>query len=274
MFTAAVFGVFGLIVGSFLNVLILRWGTRSLTGRSACMSCRRTIAWYDLVPVFSWIQLGGRCRSCGTRISLQYPLVEAGTGLLFFIIGFAPLPLYMHLFALPIAAVLLAIAVYDLKHTLIPDAWAYFFAALSLVAAVTSIPLADAVYGVFSVFIAGPAVAAPLFAFWFFSKGAWMGFGDVKLALGMGWLLGMGDGLFALFFAFILGALVSVPLLFFSSPLWHSVQQAITPNRTSQRLIFGFTMKSEIPFGPFLIASTLIVWILNMHGFAPINIII
>src|SRR3989344_4436808 len=272
MLIAISFGLFGLIVGSFLNVLILRWGTRPLTGRSACMSCGRTIPWYDLVPVFSWILLGGQCRSCGSRISLQYPLVESGPALLFFFIGLAPLPLYAHLLALPIAAILFAIAVYDLKHTLIPDLWVYIFSALSLVAAVTSIPLADAVYGVFSLLIAGPVVAAPLYAFWFFSKGAWMGFGDVKLALGMGWLLGLGDGLFALFFAFILGALVSVPLLFFSSPLWHSVQQAITPNRTSQRLIFGFTMKSEIPFGPFLIASTLIVWILNMHGFEPINI--
>src|SRR3989338_9888129 len=117
MLTAISFGLFGLIVGSFLNVLILRWGTRPLTGRSACMSCGRTIPWYDLVPIFSWILLGGRCRLCGSRISLQYPLVESGTGLLFFIIGLAPLPLYLHLLALPIAAILLAIAVYDLKRS-------------------------------------------------------------------------------------------------------------------------------------------------------------
>src|SRR3989344_9700256 len=92
MFIAISFGLFGLIVGSFLNVLILRWGTRPLTGRSACMSCGRTIPWYDLVPVFSWILLGGQCRSCGSRISLQYPLVESVTGLLFFFIGLAQLP--------------------------------------------------------------------------------------------------------------------------------------------------------------------------------------
>src|SRR3989338_3322597 len=119
MLTAISFGLFGLIVGSFLNVLILRWGTRPLTGRSACMSCGRTIPWYDLVPVLSWILLGGRCRSCDSPISLQYILVEAGTGLLFFVVGLAPLPLYAHLLALPIGAALIAIAIYDLKHTLI-----------------------------------------------------------------------------------------------------------------------------------------------------------
>ena len=273
MFTAVVFGAFGLIVGSFLNVLIIRWGTRSLAGRSACMSCGRTIPWHDLVPVLSWILLGGKCRLCGSPISLQYILVEAGTGLLFFIIGLAPLPLYAHLFALPIAAILLAIAVYDLKHTLIPDAWVYVFAAFSLVVSLTAAS-SDMLYGVLTILLAGPVVAAPLFAFWFFSKGAWMGFGDVKLALGMGWLLGAGDGMFALFFAFMLGALVSVPLLFFSSPVWVRIQRAITPNRSSQRFMFGFTMKSEIPFGPFLVAATLIVWISSMHGFAPMNVII
>jgi len=306
MFTAVVFGAFGLIVGSFLNVLIIRWGTRSLAGRSACMSCGRTIPWHDLVPVLSWILLGGKCRLCGSPISLQYILVEAGTGLLFFIIGLAPLPLYAHLFALPIAAILLAIAVYDLKHTLIPDAWVYVFAAFSLVVSLTAAS-SDMLYGVLTILLAGPVVAAPLFAFWFFSKGAWMGFGDVKLALGMGWLLGIGDGLFALFFAFILGALVSVPLLFFSSPLWQKIVEGFTRTpmvslplffrklqqyvsrsvsdensafipsggkKTKTPLVFGFTMKSEIPFGPFLIAATLIVWISNMNGFAPINLLL
>ncbi|OGG76653.1 hypothetical protein A3B35_03920 [Candidatus Kaiserbacteria bacterium RIFCSPLOWO2_01_FULL_54_24] len=305
MFIAIIFGAFGLIVGSFLNVLIVRWGTRSLTGRSACMSCGRTIPWYDLVPIFSWILLGGRCRLCGSRISLQYPLVESGTGLLFFIIGLAPLPLYAHLLALPIAAVLFAIAVYDLKYTLIPDAWVWTFNGLTLFL-IFAFPL-QATGSMLPAFLAGPVVAAPLFAFWFFSKGAWMGFGDVKLALGMGWLLGIGDGLFALFFAFILGALVSVPLLFFSSPLWQKIVEGFTRTpmvslplffrklqqyvsrsvsdensafipsggkKTKTPLVFGFTMKSEIPFGPFLIAATLIVWISNMNGFAPINLLL
>ncbi len=274
MFIVVIFGALGLIVGSFLNVLILRWGSKPLTGRSACRTCERTILWYDLVPILSWIVLGGRCRYCGSRISLQYILVEAITGFFFVLIGLAPLPLSVRLFALPIAFILIAIAVYDFKHALIPDAWVYIFAALSLIASLTSVASGEVESGVLKVLLAGLVVAAPLFAFWFFSHGAWMGFGDVKLALGIGWLLGFTSGLIALFFAFVLGALVGVPLLFFSSPLWSRLQNVLTPRRSSHGFVLGFTMKSEIPFGPFLIAATLIIWISNMHGFAEINLML
>ncbi len=274
MFDSYLFGAFGLILGSFLNVLILRWEVRPLTGRSSCVTCGRTILWYDLVPVLSWMMLGGRCRSCGARISLQYLLVEVGTGFLFVVIGLAPLPLSARLLALPITASLLAIAVYDFRHSLIPDAWVYVFAGLSLIASLISVTSGESQQGVFMVLLAGPVVALPLFAFWFFSNGAWMGFGDVKLALGMGWLLGFSGGFLALFLAFILGGLIGVPLLFFSSHLWGKLERVFTPSRSSQRSRLGFTMKSEIPFGPFLIAATLIVWITHMHGYEPILLVL
>lgn len=80
-------GTLGLCVGSFLNVLILRQGRRALSGRSACTSCGGPLAWYDMVPVASWIMLRGRCRACGGSISIQYPLVEAATGILFGLVG-------------------------------------------------------------------------------------------------------------------------------------------------------------------------------------------
>jgi prepilin signal peptidase PulO-like enzyme (type II secretory pathway) len=76
-------GIFGLCVGGFLNVVIVRKGRHWLSGRSACPSCAKTLAWYDMVPVASWIMLGGRCRTCGSPISIQYPLVEAATGIVF-----------------------------------------------------------------------------------------------------------------------------------------------------------------------------------------------
>src|ERR1035437_5579006 len=79
-----IFFVFGLIIGSFLNVVILRLNTkRSLGGRSACMSCMNKLSWYELIPVFSFLGLKGRCRNCKTKISIQYPLVELVTGLIF-----------------------------------------------------------------------------------------------------------------------------------------------------------------------------------------------
>ena len=80
-------GMLGLCVGSFLNVVILRQGRQALSGRSVCTSCAETLAWYDMVPVASWIILRARCRACGSSISIQYPLVEAATGTLFGLVG-------------------------------------------------------------------------------------------------------------------------------------------------------------------------------------------
>ena len=80
--------VFGLIIGSFLNVVIFRFNTRrsffsALGGRSGCMTCQNQLLWYELLPVFSFLGLRGRCRNCKTKISIQYPLVEILTGFLF-----------------------------------------------------------------------------------------------------------------------------------------------------------------------------------------------
>jgi leader peptidase (prepilin peptidase)/N-methyltransferase len=114
----------GTIIGSFLNVVLYRtYSGRSIGGRSSCGSCGKTLQAIDLVPIVSFLFLRGRCRRCGSRISWQYPLVEALTGLLFLgsymyartsyeLIGFI---------AFSIVAVL--ISVYDIKHTIIPDAW-------------------------------------------------------------------------------------------------------------------------------------------------------
>ena len=87
MLIATISALFGLIIGSFLNVVILRRGTKPMSGRSVCLSCGRTIAWYDNIPLLSYLALRGRCRACGSRISMQYPLVEASTALLFGAIG-------------------------------------------------------------------------------------------------------------------------------------------------------------------------------------------
>src|SRR3989344_1035853 len=87
--------IFGLIIGSFLNVVIYRINTRkSLHGRSACMSCQNQLLWYELIPVFSFLGLKGRCRNCKTKISIQYPLVELMTGLIFTFLFFK----FQHIF--------------------------------------------------------------------------------------------------------------------------------------------------------------------------------
>ncbi|MEN9413232.1 MAG: hypothetical protein RLZZ342_319 [Candidatus Parcubacteria bacterium] len=248
--------LFGLIVGSFLNVVILRKGVRGIGGRSACPHCMHTLSWYDLVPVLSWIVLRGKCRYCAARISVQYPLVELATAALFGIFFAAPFPVGIEVRVLfcVIAALLVVITVYDLRHTIIPDAWAYLFAALSFVVSVFLVPLP-----LWGVLLGGIATAAPLFALWGISKGRWMGFGDVKLGVGMGFLLGPITGLFATFFAFVIGSAVLVPAML--------IARLVTHMRGHHYRQQGLTMKSEVPFGPFLVASTLIVWISLLYGY-------
>src|SRR3989344_1185007 len=138
---ALVFGVFGLIVGSFLNVIVLRRGVRSLGGRSGCMSCGTQLSWYDMVPVFSWLALRGRGRTCGGCVSVQYPLVEAATGVSFAVVGYwvstaSFLPSLaggiLVVLYLGILALLICIAAYDFLHTIIPDEWVWSFNALAL----------------------------------------------------------------------------------------------------------------------------------------------
>ncbi len=259
---AVAFGAFGLIVGSFLNVLILREARdENIGGRSHCSQCKKTLAPLDLIPIVSWIMLRGKCRYCTTHISLQYPLVEALTALLFFIIGSAALPIVLQGIGCLIIALCIAITVYDIQHMLIPDTWSYAFSTASLIFGIATLPdLRDVVL----LFIAGPGVAFPLFMLWSISNGRWMGLGDVKFAVGIGWLLGLYFGYVALLGAFILGALISVCILL---PLPHIVSYA---QRTGIVRLRGhgarFTMTSEVPFGPFLVASCLIVWFLTLHG--------
>lgn len=265
---ALVYGLLGLIVGSFLNVVIIRHAVRPLTGRSSCVSCGHTLSWYDLIPVFSWTLLGGKCRHCGSSISTRYLAVEVLTGVLFFFIGALALPLVAKMAALSSAAILVAIAVYDLEHTIIPDAWAFLFAGFSFLYAASSVSLYNYESIDMAIFLfSGPLATLPLFLLWFVSGGAWMGFGDVKLALGIGYLLGPVYGLAAIFFAFVIGALISVPLLILSSDFFNR----FTPYHFLHRLHHGksgkgFTMKSEIPFGPFLIASTFLVWFSTFYS--------
>ena len=263
MMISLVFGAFGLIVGSFLNVVILRHGVRSLGGRSGCMSCGAQLQWYDMVPVFSWLALGGKCRACRAHISPQYPLVEAVTAILFALIGATSLLLLQKILGCVILALLVAITVYDIRHTVIPDAWAYTFAALAFLSSLFT--LTPSLVNI----LAGPIAAAPLFALWLFSRGRWMGLGDAKLALGIGWLLGPALGLFAIFSAFVIGALISVCVLL---PLPHILRALYTLGITSSDMLSGgFTMKSEIPFGPFLIFSCIIIWFASLYGIDPLQ---
>lgn len=258
------FSGLGLIIGSFLNVVINREATEEgIGGRSHCPQCKHTLSFLDLVPVLSWLLLRGHCRYCTKSISIQYPTVEIMTALLFLCVGLSPLTFIEKCFGLCIVSLLIAIAVYDLKYMLIPDRWSYAFSCSAFVfSALTLHSLPDA----FFLALAGPLVAAPLWTLWRFSNGRWMGKGDVMFAYGMGWLLGIHLGYIALLGAFVFGAVVSVCILLPLGPILSYAHSRGLVRLSSVEA--GFTMKSEVPFGPFLIASCLFVWFSSMYGIA------
>ncbi len=231
------------------------------------MSCHTDLAWYDLVPIMSWVVLRGKCRMCRASISIQYPLVEAITGVVFGVIGYASLPLSLTILALPVAALLVAIGVYDMRHLLIPDLWAYGCAACAFAGACMAVWSGYVAIGVPLLMIEGFVTALPLFIFWLVSRGTWMGLGDAKLALSFGWLLGIQAGLYAVFAAFVIGAIVSVVLLGMSSRggrwIWARMHIGCVGADTS-----AWTMQSEIPFGPFLVLSCFLTWFAMLYGIA------
>jgi len=236
--------LFGLIVGSFLNVVIYRLekGESTFRGRSYCPRCRYTLSWEDLVPVISFLLLGGKCRYCREKISIQYPVVELATGLIFLLIfksqvsslnQVSSFEILNLLYFWVIASLLIILFVYDLRHYILPDK--ILFPAIGIV-------LGYRVFEVWSLGLAwdlgfvvsGFAATAFFFAIFAISKGRAMGFGDVKLAFFMGLFLGWPEILVALFVACMAGAAVGVVLI----------------------LLKKKGMKSEIPFGPFLIGGT------------------
>ncbi len=240
---------FGLSLGSFLNVVICRLDTKEsiLTSRSHCPLCGEILKWYELIPVLSFIIQKGRCRHCGEKISWQYPLVELSTGVLFFFIAFNNLNVDAYqidvfsiiktVYLMTMTALLIVVFVYDLKHYLIPDQIIYpavlisfFFVFASWL--VNSGQLSNILY----TFLAAVLGSGFFLFLVLVSRGKWMGMGDVKLAVLMGLFLGWPQILLALFLSFLSGAIVGLGL--------------IAGGRKK--------MKSQIPFGPFLVGATIL----------------
>jgi len=210
---AALAGVLGLLLGSFLNVCALRWSEERsvVTPRSSCPGCGTPIAWFDNIPVVSWILLRGRCRSCGVRISVQYPLVELATGAIWagmvLTWGVEVEALRGALFL----TILLGIAVADARFYIIPDQFSVGGAVLGFVLAFLSpeITWLESLVG----------AAAGLFLLWFvawagekaFRKEA-MGGGDIKMMAMVGAFLGVWGMLLTLFMGAVLGAVIFGPI--------------------------------------------------------------
>lgn len=257
--------LFGLIIGSFLNVLIYRLHTgKSLNDRSHCLSCGATLTWYDLFPVFSYLFLLGRCRRCGSYIPNRYLLVEVLTGVMFTLV-YATSDGWLELIlTLSLVSVLIVGVVYDLYHMIIPNEIVVLTAVLApliVVSQTESIDILDRLlWALLSSFIA--------FIFfgglWYFSKGRWVGFGDAKLVIGLGFLAGLSGVFSLLVFSFWIGALISLVII--------GLQFLAKRGQQPLHFLTGeLTMKSEIPFAPFLVSAFILVYFFGLDVLSLTN---
>jgi len=275
--------VFGLAVGSFLNVVIFRYqpgkrvfnpkligGPNNWKTRSRCMACEKQLAWYELIPLFSFALQKGKCRGCGTKISFQYFLVELLSGLVFVFVPMfwaASLPLllvpeYISMFLILsfiwilIFLTLIVLSSIDFRHFIIPDSINLFLAVLGavLLAVNNYYKRFSHTGGSFFAYYADLfGLRENIFVNYFFaaaismlflgliiilSRGKGMGWGDFKLAGALGFILGWPDILGAVFLAFIIGSAFSLVFV------------ALNKKR----------VKDIIPFGPFLALGASLVF--------------
>ena len=259
MIEAVLAFIFGLLIGSFLNVCIYRW-PRDLSvvrPRSHCTACDKTIGWYDNLPVASYMVLRGRCRYCGSRISWRYPLVELLTGALFFYfvwtLGATAAALKLCVFS----ALLVGLIFADLEERILPDELTLGGTVLGLLFAIfVPVPAtltADLLFLVAHIEVAGRArwlveaasgaLLPSIFLWW----GGWLyqrlrhkeglGFGDVKLIAMVGSFLGLSGALYTLMLGSLAGSLIGYGYI------------KITGKDASTY---------ELPFGTFLGAAALV----------------
>ncbi len=237
-----IFFVLGSCVGSFLNVVVYRLnhGLSPLKGRSFCPKCKKKILWRDNLPLFSFLLLKGRCRSCHSPISWQYPLVELATGSLTLLMVYFSF-LYLGaswlgvIYYLLITYALIALFVSDFLYQTIPDEIVYSATALALLWSVFAHQWPS--------LLAGVGAAGFFLLLAVVTRGKGMGMGDVKLAGLMGLFLGFPEIVVALALAFLTGAFAGVILI----------------------LIGKKRFGEHIPFGPFLVNAT---WISLFWGLA------
>lgn len=248
----------GIALGSFVNALVWRVYQQSLSakkrvasdarlslskGRSMCTHCQHELAWYDLLPVISWLSLAGKCRYCRQSIGWQYPAVEIVTAVLF-VVSYMYWPqellgvTYQLSFALWLAAIvgLVALFVYDARWMLLPDRIVFPLIGLASVYAVLQI-IAQSSIGTAAAIAGSVFVSSGIFYILYqVSAGRWIGGGDVKMGIALG---------------LFLCSPVLACLMLFTASLLGIVYALITGLAKSQKI-------KVVPFGPMLILATYI----------------
>ncbi len=230
--------LFGLVIGSFLNVVVSRLPEKKsiVKPRSHCPSCKKAIKFYDNIPVISYILLGGKCRNCKEEISLRYPLIEAFTAFSFWLSYFYfGADLIYTAFAILFVCLLISLAVIDLTHMILPDELTLGGAVVFIVYSFFNpwLTTTDAVIASF-----GSALTfTGLYYFYLkVKKIEGLGFGDVKMMLFLGAFLGVGKLLVTVLLASLSGLIVGIFFIIFK----------------------GKTLKLKLPFGTFLAAGSYI----------------
>lgn len=257
------FFVLGALLGSFLNVCTLRWPRNEsvVKPRSRCPKCGHQLAWFENVPVASWIALRGRCRCCDERISIQYPMVELAVALGWMAACWSFGPTFTAVRVAIFSTVLFGIAITDARFYLIPDeftVWPFFWTLASAVAAMVlgqESPFATPYAALLGACAGAGFISIVGWLGEYFLKREAMGFGDVTLMALIGAALGPGRAIATVF----VGALLAVAVFLLAAPLlWARRGQG----RVQHELALGGGASPvgtpEVPFGVFLAPAALL----------------
>lgn len=282
IFAVLVF-IFGLLIGSFINVLSLRFGfSENSRPRSECQACTKQLHWYELVPLVSYIVLCGKCSVCESKISLQYPLVELLTGVLFAWAYLAALPLLNVLALVPLVlvfafwALFVLLLVYDVRHTLVPLHFVLPLFAVAVLLRVYEWAVFDFTFVLYDALFGFVALAGFIGLIVLVTRGRGMGVGDIYVAGVLGVFFGFVKGIEVLTLAFWIGAVVGVGMVLYSR-IAHYLRTKKLYSQTTDRVEKGdrkgFRMKSEVAFVPFLFVAAVLGAYTDISAFELVNVI-
>ena len=249
--------IFGLIYGSFLNVVILRWDDwmSIMMSRSKCPNCKTQLKWYDLIPIVSFLSISGKCRYCQKPVSWQYPVVELVTALLvvlgytFFFpaIGDVTLIVISFVAYLVVIGLMVTVFFHDLYEMLVPDLMAYILLFVAIILGVSLYGWQPTLYGL----LVG---VLPIALLVYPSKGTWMGEGDIKIAAALGAFVGYPGAITYMALAFLIGGVYGMLAMIF------------------KRVKF----RTAVPFAPFMIIAAvttffygekIVSWYMRVFGY-------